>query len=199
VRRVSFPRAHQWGSFREVKAAEKRRVSQALYLGSALITVAFMGLAALAKYNFDHSSAGKRSRAVAQINTNSLPREVMAGLLKDLTGAELPAEAAEVYGRKASLFTTVIELRFSCPEQAFKRMQITSQHLAISLNPTNTIALGGGNLVWWKPEELADVRYGTKQWTLGTDQVSCDLLTGQAKESTNITAYMRLILERIPK
>ncbi len=182
-----------------MKAEEKRRVSQALYLGSALITVAFMGLAALAKHKIDQTKGGQRRQMVAQVNTNSLPREVVAGLLKDLTGAELPAEATEVYGQEGSLFTRVIELRFTCREYAFKRMQITSQHLDIPLNPTTAVDLRAGNLAWWKPEELTNARHGTKQWTLGADQVHCDLLTGQNPGSTNITAYVRFILERMPK
>ena len=132
-------------------------------------------------------------------NTNSLPREAVTELLKELTGAELPAEATEVYGQAGSLFTTVVEVRFTCREYAFKQMQITSQHLDIPLNPTTTVDLRAGNLAWWKPAELVNVRHGTKQWTLGADQVYCDLLTGQTQGSTNTTAYVRFILERTPK
>jgi hypothetical protein len=183
-----------------VKAEEKRRVAKALAISTLALLVAVVSLGMLALYVFGaFKQNGPASSTSPSPNTNSLPREVVAGLLKDLTGAELPAEAQEVYGLKASLFATVIELRFTCREYAFKRMQITSQHLDLPLNPANSVDLRGGNLAWWKPEELVNVRHGTKQWTLGADHVSCDLLTGQAKDSTNITAYVRFILERMPK
>jgi len=118
----------------------------ALSLGSAAVSLAFLWLGVQAKHSIQQFGRSSGNQAVVQPNTNSLPRDVVAGVLKELTGAELPTDAQAVYGLEESLFTTVMQLRFSCPEQAFRRMQITSMHLGLLMKTNSTVDLRGGNL-----------------------------------------------------
>lgn len=134
-----------------------------------------------------------------QLATNSLPPETTAQLLRDLTGAELPAEAQDIYGHSASLFTTVTYLRFSCSEPAFRRMQITSLHLGTMLKPDEQLDLSEVRFAWWKPEELIQPQRRTGEWSVGADTISCALMSGRTTGSTNLTVYLRFTHERTAK
>jgi len=186
-----------------VNADEKRQAGRSLDLAMGLFSAFFMVAGLVGWQSIDRPSvpqtAPSGTQQQRQLATNSLPQAATAQLLRDLTGAELPAEAQDIYGHSASLFTTVTYLRFSCSEQAFWRMQVTSLHLGTMLNPDEKLELSEVRFAWWKPEELIQPQRRTGEWSVGADTVSCALMSGRTTGSTNLTVYLRFMQERAPR
>lgn len=119
-----------------MKASVSIGVGKALAIAFTALLVAVIGLGLFATYVFGwHKGSGKSTAVVVVKDTNTLSRASVERLLKECAQTELPASATEAYGAEASLFTRVINLRFTCPTDDFRRMWITSPRLNFPLAP----------------------------------------------------------------
>src|SRR5258705_5240279 len=131
----------------------------------------------------DSRKTSAPARTTANRSTNSLPSNRVAALVSWLTQAPLPPAATNVYGASASLFTTVVDVRFECSSSELQSFLIASPVLndELVVGKRAVVDTMSGH-AWWQPDTLASVRGSEQSWRKTNWMVSALLMSGEAGE-----------------
>jgi hypothetical protein len=141
---------------------------------------------------------GRKSSAPATgtRSTNTLPSDRVATLVRSLTQAQLPPTATNVYGATASLFTTIVDVRFECSSTELQSFLVASPVLDDQLvvgrrSVDNTMSAHS----WWQPDSLASVSGSDQSWRTTKETVSALLMSGKAGEPGRVVVYLSMTIE----
>ncbi|MCK5802625.1 MAG: hypothetical protein KAI66_07325 [Lentisphaeria bacterium] len=126
----------------------------------------------------------------------TLGRSEVDALLKAVVKAGLPSGAAEVYGRKATLGATTVDVRFACTSQELSQFLVASSVLADQLQADKRTVLNSmSGATWWKPDELSAVSGTQQNWKLESGNASGLVVAGSPKESDKMIVYLCVTIE----
>ena len=129
-------------------------------------------------------------------NGTTLSREEVSMLLKQLVQSPLPHKATNVFGSKASAFTTIADIRFDCSEIELNAFLNFSPVLADTLTQgerkvINTMSTKS----WWQPDALQYIHGSEQEWKIGTNKASCNLMVGKTPKQQKMTVYLSITIE----
>ena len=113
-----------------------------------------------------------------------------------IIGAKIPAGATNVHGRIVSVFTTVIDVRFSCSESDLQQFLNSCDKLAGGLTDGHRSVVD--TMVsesWWTPDSFTEVRGTELAWNTNGDAVSLNLMAGRSSNSELVTVFGAITLE----
>ena len=126
----------------------------------------------------------------------SLTPQQTSKLVESLVGIPIPEGATDIYGSEISVFTTCINVRFSCSEAQLQSFLEAPSKLQDTLDPNEkSLAQFQNNNSWWKPSSLTDTKGLSMEWKDGPDIVSCDILAGKGPDGNQLVVYMLFVLE----
>ena len=129
-------------------------------------------------------------------NSVSLSQEEVSTLLKQLVKTPLPQKATNVFGHKASAFTTIADIRFDCSE--------TELNAFLNFSPVlvDTLIQGERKVIntmstksWWQPDVLQYIHGSEQEWKVGTNKASCNILVGKIPKQQKMTVYLSITVE----
>lgn len=132
----------------------------------------------------------------AKRSTSSLPSDRVAALVRSLTQAQLPPAATNVYGATASLFTTIVDVRFECSSAELQSFLVASPVLRDELvvGKRAVVDTMSGH-AWWQPDTLASVSGSEQSWRTTNGTVSALLMSGAVGEPGRVVVYLSMTIE----
>jgi hypothetical protein len=143
---------------------------------------------------------GRKSSAPAPVSTdrstNSLPSDEVAALVRSLTQARLPPAATNVYGATASLFTTVVDVRFECSSGELQSFLAASPvlHDDLLVGKRAVVDTMRGH-AWWQLGTLASVSGSQQSWRTTNGTVSALLMSGETGVPGRVIVYLSITIE----
>ena len=126
----------------------------------------------------------------------TMKRSEVDALLQAVAKTPLPPGATEVYGRTASLFNTVVDIRFTCGPQDLARFLAESSVLPKELVAGERTVLDSMcGATWWRPDELNAVSGAEQTWTLDSGKASGLIMAGSAQEADKVVVYLCVTIE----
>ena len=117
-------------------------------------------------------------------------------IISELFSIEKTEDISNIKFSSKSFFTTIIKIKFNCTEDYFSEHFIKSPML--ENYETRELYFEQSSIEkWWKTKELKNIKFHSKNFQEGNDNVSMRVLTGQ--ENDKFTVYIRLIYETIHK
>ncbi len=129
----------------------------------------------------------------------TMPEDAVRSAVARLVAAELPADAADVYGQLVVYSTTIFHVRFATNERDLADFLKSSPALPNLLIPGQRplTTPEGPPLGWWRPDDLNAVAGVVCAWPAAEDQVACRVMSG--RRGDRITVYMQFTIERGPR
>jgi hypothetical protein len=144
----------------------------------------------------DNRKSSSPAPLSATRNTNSLPQDKVAALVRSLTQAQLPPTATNVYGATASAFTRIVDVRFECSTGELQSFLTESPVLKDELVVGKRAVVDTMNgHAWWQPDTLASVSGSDQSWRTTNGTVSALLMSGEAGVPGRVVVYLSMTIE----
>jgi hypothetical protein len=129
--------------------------------------------------------------------STSLPPDRVVALLSSLTQAQLPPGVTNVYGATASVFTTVVDVRFECSSGELQSFLVASPVLQDELvaGKRTVVNTMGRRQAWWQPDKLKSVNGSQQSWRTTNGTVSALLMSGEAGQPGRVVVYLSITIE----
>jgi len=142
------------------------------------------------------SGCGSKSAVTQNVQSSHQARALMQRVI----GADISESARGIHGSVKSVFTTVVDVRFSCSKDDFQKFLDSSEHLSSQLVVGNrTVVNTMSSEPWWNPDRLESVRGRTSRWETDEDSVPVYLMVGHVESTVDVTVYVATVLETLPK
>jgi|LSQX01.2.fsa_nt_gb hypothetical protein len=144
----------------------------------------------------DRTHEANRRHGASQINNATLSQESVSNLINKLFQAPLPASAVDVFGNKTTLFTTVVDIRFSCTKEDFRTFLKSSPVLTNCPSKDNRCVVNTmSSKAWWQPDALTSVMGLNHTWPFGSSTAYCRLMMGNSASGSNVIVYISTTIE----
>ena len=142
----------------------------------------------------DRTHEANRRHGASQINNATLSQESVSNLINKLFQAPLPASAVDVFGNKTTLFTTVVDIRFSCTKEDFRtflksscsyKLPFQRQRCVVNTMSSKAVATRRTHFVMGL----------NHTWPFGSSTAYCRLMMGNSASGSNVIVYISTTIE----